>query len=114
MASFGGAAILPDNGVVDRLARFAVPHDGRLPLIGDTDRSQVACPYARLAENLYHRAHLRGKDLERVVLDPAALGVNLLELTLAMGDDVSIFAKEDGTGTGGSLIERENIGHDAP
>jgi hypothetical protein len=39
------------------------------------------------------------------MLDPAALGVDLLEFALPMGDDVSIFAKENGTRAGSSLIE---------
>ena len=32
-----GAAVLPDDGVVDRLAGGAVPDDGRLALVGDAD-----------------------------------------------------------------------------
>jgi hypothetical protein len=47
------------------------------------------------------------------MLDPAALGINLLEFAMPMGNDVSIFAKEDRTRAGGSLIERENVGHQA-
>jgi hypothetical protein len=42
------------------------------------------------------------------------LGVDLLEFPLPVGDDVAVFAKKNGTRTGGSLIERENIRHGAP
>ena len=111
LASFSGSAILPDDRVVDRLARFPVPYDRRLPLIGDADGRQVARAYARLAQNLDHRAHLRGEDVEGIMLDPTALGVDLLELALPVGDDVAIFAKENGTRAGGSLVERENVRH---
>ena len=74
VASFGGSAILPDDRVVDRLACFAVPDDRRLPLVGDADRSQVAGAYAGLSQNLNHGAHLRGKDVEGIMLDPARPG----------------------------------------
>ena len=36
----GGAAILPDDGVVHRLAGRAVPHHRRLALVGDADAGQ--------------------------------------------------------------------------
>src|SRR5207244_11465518 len=40
-AGVGGAAILPDDGVVDRLAGRAVPHDRGLALVGDADGGDV-------------------------------------------------------------------------
>ena len=40
LAAVGGAAVLPDDGVVDRLAGGAVPHHGRLALVGDADAGQ--------------------------------------------------------------------------
>jgi hypothetical protein len=39
------------------------------------------------------------------MLDPPALGVNLLEFASPMGDDIAIFAKENGTRAGGSLVQ---------
>ena len=114
VASFGGSAILPHNRVVDRFTRFPVPYNRRLPLIGDTHRCQVTGAYARLTQNLDHRAHLRGEDVEGVMLDPTALGVDLLEFPLPVGDDVAVFAKENGTRAGGSLVERKNVRHGAP
>src|SRR5580693_6825610 len=41
-AESGGAAILPDNGVVDRFAGCAVPNDSGLALVSDADRGDVA------------------------------------------------------------------------
>ena len=38
LAEVGGAAVLPDDRVVDRLAGLAVPDDRRLALVGDADR----------------------------------------------------------------------------
>ena len=42
IAKSGGAAILPDNRVVDGLAGCTVPNDGRFALIGDADGTYVA------------------------------------------------------------------------
>ena len=47
-----GAGVLPDDRVVDRLAGLAVPHHGRLALVGDADRLDVA----RLDVGVGHRA----------------------------------------------------------
>ena len=40
VAEVGGAAVLPDDGVVDRLAGAAVPHHRGLALVGDADAGQ--------------------------------------------------------------------------
>src|SRR5512138_2610223 len=37
IAELGGAAVLPHDRVVDRLAGFAVPHDRGFALVGDPD-----------------------------------------------------------------------------
>src|SRR5262249_154282 len=41
-----GAPILPDNGIVDRLAGRLVPNKRGFPLVGDTDSSNIfsLCP----------------------------------------------------------------------
>src|SRR5688572_6436127 len=41
VAGAGGAAILPDDGVVDRLTGFAIPQHGGLALVGDADGGEV-------------------------------------------------------------------------
>ena len=52
-ADIGGAAVLPDDGAMHRLAGGAVPHHGGLALVGDADRGDVpgadACFLQRLA-----------------------------------------------------------------
>jgi hypothetical protein len=47
------------------------------------------------------------------MLDPSPLGVDLIELPLPLGNDVSVFAEKNRTRAGGALIEREDIGHQA-
>ena len=41
-ANIGGAAILPDDRLVDRLAGLAIPDERRFALIGDADRDDIA------------------------------------------------------------------------
>ena len=71
LAVVGGAAVLPDDGVVHRLAGLAVPDDRRLALVGDADGGDVLRPDVRAAERLDRDADLRRPDFLRVVLDPA-------------------------------------------
>ena len=42
LAESGGAAVLPDDGVIDGFAGGAVPDDGCLALVGDADGGHVA------------------------------------------------------------------------
>src|SRR5690606_20761578 len=63
-----GAGVLPDDRVVGRLTSVLVPHHGRLALVGDADRRQVAVGDGALAHRLAD--HLTGvvPDLSGVVL----------------------------------------------
>ncbi len=104
-ANVGGARVLPDDGVIDRLAGFAIPHHGRLALIRHADggnifRGDVA--FDERASNDLLRAR---PDLNRVVLDPAGLGVNLIVLFLVKADDATAVVKDHKAGAGGALIE---------
>ena len=62
VAGVGGAAVLPDDGVVDRLAGRAVPDDRGLALVGDADGGDVL----RREPGLGHRrAHGRDRRASR-------------------------------------------------
>ena len=102
------AAALPDNGVVDGLARRLLPDDGRLALVGDADARDLSGK-AALAQRLRRHHALRAPDLKRVMLDPAGLGVYLRKIVLRLGDDAARLVKDNGTGAGRPLIERQNI-----
>ena len=69
-ADVGGAAVLPDDGVVDRLAGLAIPDDGGLALVGDADRGDVLASAPAFFSALRQTA-TRRPDLLRLVLDPA-------------------------------------------
>ena len=85
----GGAAVLPDDGVVDRLAGFAIPDDGGLALIGDADarrcRRRVSPALLRAASRDVSSCDL--PDFVGVMLDPAGLRKDLPELLLRDGAD---------------------------
>ena len=75
------AAALPDDGVVDGLARRAIPKNRRLALVRDADRRDRAAK-ARFAQGLRGNGALALPDLVRVVLDPAGLRKVLGEFAL--------------------------------
>ena len=64
----GAPAILPDDGVVHRLAGLALPQHRRLALVGDADGGNVA---GTLAERLAADGNRGVPDLLGIVLDPA-------------------------------------------
>ena len=59
LAEVRGPPILPDDGVVDRLAGLAIPDDGRLALVGDADGGDVLGRQTRAPERLDGDADLR-------------------------------------------------------
>src|SRR5690606_27806614 len=75
-------AILPYDGVVDRLAVDPVPDYRGLPLVGDADGGHVLGAHAGAGDDLCGDPRPRGPDLVRVVLDPARARVDLSELPL--------------------------------
>ena len=87
----GGPAALPHDGAVDRLGRCAVPDNGRLALVGDTDCGDIfrsrACPdHCFLGDEI-----LGGPDLIRIMFDPARMGVMLCEFFLGYAAHLTFF-----------------------
>ncbi len=75
-AEFRGPAILPHDRLVDRFPGRAVPHHHRLALVGDADRlDRAAILFGHLAQGRLRVA----PDILDVMLDPAMLGIMLLE-----------------------------------
>ena len=83
LAQGGGAAVLPDDGVVDGSAGSAVPEDDRLALVGDAEGGDAgAGGEAGVDESLAGGGQDSGPDFFRVVLYPAGAGVDLGEFLL--------------------------------
>ena len=102
------AAALPDDGVVDGLARRAIPKNRRLALVRDADRRDRAAK-ARFAQGLRGNGALALPDLVRVVLDPAGLRIILPKRPLRVSADTAIAPEQNGARAGRPLIECQNI-----
>src|SRR2546425_2738555 len=107
-----GPPVLPDDGVVDRLASLPVPEDGRLTLIGDADARQVFEGNILLLQRFARHGALRLEDFLRIVLDPAGLRIDLAEFALRAADRGAFVVKQDGARAGRALVERENVTHE--
>ncbi|MCY1225289.1 hypothetical protein D9M72_374790 [compost metagenome] len=104
-----GPGVLPDDGVVDRLARCLIPHDGGFALVGDADGGDVVPGQVRFGKR-------RGNDLAGVVPDfggvvlhPAGLRKDLLVFHLAGGDDAAAVVEDDGARAGGALVDGDYV-----
>ena len=97
-----GAPVLPDDGIVDRLACAPVPDHGRLALVRDPDRTdRRQCPaFDRALDDMQRRL----PDLLRVMLDPAILRIDLPVLLLGRTQDRPVGAEQDGAARGGALV----------
>ena len=111
VAVFAGAAALPDDGMADRLARFLIPDDGRLPLVGDADGGDVLRPGADLVHGREGHAQLGGPDLVGIVLHPARLRVILGKLLLRDAADLACLIEQDAAVGGGSGVQRHDVRH---
>ena len=105
----GGAAILPDDGVVDRLAGGAVPHHDGLALVGDADAGQRPGVELRAGQRAATDLDRCRPDFLGIVLDPAGLGKDLRQLLLRRGDGLARGVEDDGAGAGGALVDGEDV-----
>ncbi len=108
VAARRGAAILPDERVMDRVAGRWVPGDHRLALVGDSDRVQVGSLDPRVADRLHTEPSRCLPDLGRVVLDPAGLREVLLELRIGASGDSALAVEDEAGGSGGALVDGED------
>ncbi len=97
--------VLPDDRVVHRLAGGAVPHDGGLALVGDTDCDDVLGDQVRLGQGCGADLTRVAPDLLGVVLDPAGPGEDLLVLALVDRDHIAGVIEDHAPGGGGSLVD---------
>src|SRR5579862_822115 len=93
VAEIGGAAILPDDRVVNGLSCFSIPEDRRLALIGNSDRGDVAGLGSSLRDRVERHRDLRRSDLLGIVFDPAGLRIDLLKFPLGNRAHSSIAIK---------------------
>lgn len=97
LADVGGAAALPNDGVVNRLAGLFFPDDGGFALVGDADAGDLIGIDVGFRQHFYQRRTLRRPDLHWVVLNPAGLWIDLREFALRYCNDVGVVIEHDGT-----------------
>ena len=89
-----GARVLPDDGVVPGTPGLGVPDDRGFALVRDADGREIGGRQAGAVESAGDRFVDAGGDLQRIVLDPAGLGQNLIVFDLMAGD---LLARRDRT-----------------
>ncbi len=102
------APALPDDGVVDRLARLLVPDNRRFALVRDADCSDVLGRGIDLIHGFLRHADLGRPDFHGVVFHPSELGEILPELLLRHADHFSPLIEENTAGARRPCIQ----GHD--
>ena len=104
-----GAAVLPDDGVVDRLAGGLVPDHHRLALVGDADRRHLGRRQAGGVQHVAADGQRVGPDVLGIVLDPAVGRIELLQLALRHLHDPPFAVEQDGAAAGGPLVDRQDV-----
>ena len=106
---FRNPRILPDNCIRNRFARFALPQDRRLPLIGDADCGQIRSAQPALLQRLGDHFFRAPLDFQRIVLHPARLRENLFVLFLRYGGDTRRLVKHHESRARCALINCSNV-----
>ena len=109
VASIRGAPVLPDDGVMDRLAGGAIPDHHRFALIGDADAGDIFRREARLRHRLAHDGDRGLPDFLRIVLDPARRRINLGEFALRGGERLKPGIEHDRARRCRALIDGDDM-----
>ena len=114
LAEIGGAAILPDNRIVNGLSGVAVPQERGLALIGNADARYVFGAGTCFLKSFTSDSDLRRNNVLGIVLNPSGLGKDLLELALGNGADGTSLIEQQGARAGGALIQCQDVFHASP
>ena len=104
-AQAGGAAVLPDDGAVERPAGATVPEQRGLALVGEADGGDLFPRQIGLGQGGEGGAAGGRPQVARVVFDPAGAGKVLGELLLRGGDGAPAPVEDERAGGGGALVE---------
>ena len=107
LAHRGGAAVLPDDRVVDGPAGGAVPDDDGLALVGDAQPGDAVRAEAGIGKGLPCGLDGGAPEVFRVVLDPARPRVVLQEFALRGGERDAARIEHDAAGGGRALVDDE-------
>ena len=99
--------VLPYYGITNRLVCMSVPNHGGFALVGDADGRDVRGLRAGVGQRAARGGELGVPDFHRIVLDPAGVRIVLRELALVDAAHAARAIEDDGAGTGGALVQRE-------
>ncbi len=108
LAAVGGAAVLPDERVVERLAGLRVPGDHGLALVGDPDRLQLGPLDAGVGDRVDRHPAGHLPDLRGVVLDAAGPREVLAELGVRAAGDPALLVEDEAGRAGRALVDGED------
>ena len=108
-AEIGGAAILPNNGPMDRFSGPAVPQERCLALVGNSDGGNLRKPNPPLLKPFSDDVQYRTPKVGRVMLHPAGLWEILMDFSVGLRNDSAVPVEENGARAGRSLVNREDV-----
>jgi hypothetical protein len=109
LAEVTGACVLPDDRRRDRPSGPLLPHQGGLTLVRNTYGGDSPRRHGPRGERLADDRLGTCPDLERVMLDPAGLGVVLGVLLVGGGMGGPVLPDQHASRAGGTLIDRRNV-----
>ncbi len=110
LADVRGAAILPDDGVVNRFSGSAIPDQRCFPLVGYADGRDF--DPAGFLDGGATGSGGRRPEVRGVMFDPAAIWKVLRKLFVRSCDCRHRLVKHYGSRGCGTLIDGQNMGHD--
>jgi hypothetical protein len=96
---------LPDDRVAHGFAGFGVPGQGGFALIGDAQSTDRGLFNAGFLDDVLDDREGIGQDLDRIVLDPAALVDDLAVRPVSAADQVAGGRKQQRLGARGALVD---------
>ena len=109
-AGRGGAAVLPDDGGMDRAPGRAVPQQGGLALVGDADGRDLVRLHPGPAQRLARRGQGGAPQVVGVVLHPAGPREVLGHLRRRLRQGPQVRPVQDGAGRRGALVQGKDVG----
>ena len=105
------AAVLPNDGIVQGRARFAIPQKHGFTLIGDADGRNRRCGCRGIAQGGCDAILRSLPQIHGVMLDPARAWIVLGKLLLRLCKGIKPCIVNNRAGRGGALVNCKNMGH---